>query len=138
MGIFGLYKYWYQYILYREISDGITNFGKSNFLTHLLEAQNRTFKRSVIIEAWQKCGIFPFDPSIMLGQLKDPLSSLAGEVLQKELPGYVREGTAASDCTLPPVQLSGPQTPPSRPNLSWNDVDTPPYVCARLNAIPST
>ncbi|KAJ0132738.1 hypothetical protein HZ326_24172 [Fusarium oxysporum f. sp. albedinis] len=90
-------------IIYIEISDSTSNFGKSNFLAHLQEARNRTFKKTVIIKAWQKCGIFPFDPSIVLGQLKDPLSSLAEKVLQKELPGNVREGTAASDCTLLPV-----------------------------------
>lgn len=66
----------------------------------------------------------------MLSQLKDPLSSLAEEVLQKGLPGYIREGTTASDGTLHPVQLSGPQTPPSRPNLSWNDIDKAP-LCVR-------
>jgi hypothetical protein len=105
VGMFRPYKYWHQKILYREISDGTSNFGKSIFLAHLQESRNRTFKKSVIIKAWQKCGVFPFGPSIVLGQLKDPLSSLAEEVLQKELPGYVREGTAASDCNLPPGQL---------------------------------
>lgn len=67
VGMFGLYKHRHQQILYREISDGTSNFGKSNFLAQLQEARNRTFKKSVIIKAWQNCGIFPFDPSIVLG-----------------------------------------------------------------------
>jgi hypothetical protein len=51
VGMFSLYKHWHQQILYRAISGGTSNFGKSNFLAHLEEARNRTFKESVIIKA---------------------------------------------------------------------------------------
>ncbi|KAM5344596.1 hypothetical protein ACJ41O_013131 [Fusarium nematophilum] len=126
VGLFGLYKQWHQQILYREIADGNCTFGKADFLTHLQEARERTFKKSTILSAWEKSGISPFNPSVVLEQLKDPLSSLAEKVSPRELPGYVREGTESSDCTLPSIRLPGPQTPPSKRKFSWNDVCTPP------------
>lgn len=112
--------------MYREIADGAVDFGKADFLAHLQEARNRTFQQSIILKAWEKCGIFPYNPSIVLDQLQDPLSSLTAGVSLEKLPGHIREGTPASDCSLLSIRLLGPQTPPSQRQNAWNNVETPP------------
>lgn len=130
VGVFGIYKYWHQHVLYREIADGAIDFGKVDFLFHFQEIRKRTFKKSTILSAWAKCGLFPHNPSIVLDRLKDPLSSLTEEVAAETLPGYISEGSSSSDDSLESPQSSrrrdNPQTPISRSQFRWDNVDTPP------------
>ncbi|GKU08467.1 unnamed protein product [Fusarium langsethiae] len=124
VGMFNSYKWWHQQILYREVADCTTQFNKTDFLYYLSEVRGRVFKEEVIREAWRKTGIYPFDPSIVLDQLQDPLSSLTQEVLQSSLPGFIRQGTVTSDRTLPDMTISR-DTTPLRADLTWNTVKTP-------------
>ncbi|KAJ3456840.1 hypothetical protein MRS44_016863 [Fusarium solani] len=130
VGVFGIYKYWHQHVLYREIADGAVDFGKVDFLFHFQEIRKRTFKKSTILSAWAKCGLFPHNPSIVLDRLKDPLSSLTEEVAAETLPGYISEGSSSSDDSSESPQSSrrrdNPQTPISRSQFRWDNVDTPP------------
>ncbi|KAM4067891.1 DDE superfamily endonuclease [Hirsutella rhossiliensis] len=91
VGVFGPYKHWHQQVLYREIANGATNFNKTDFLFHLQEMRNRTFKRPTILSAWEKSGLFPFNPSVVLDQLQDALSSLTDSVRERELLGSLRK-----------------------------------------------
>ncbi|KAM4067887.1 DDE superfamily endonuclease [Hirsutella rhossiliensis] len=118
VGVFGPYKHWHQQVLYREIANGATNFNKTDFLFHLQEMRNRTFKRPTILSAWEKSGLFPFNPSVVLDQLQDALSSLTDSVRERELPGFVEEGTPIDDDSSNEDAFenmrSTPQTPTSR------------------------
>ncbi|KAM4067798.1 DDE superfamily endonuclease [Hirsutella rhossiliensis] len=89
VGVFRSYKHWHQQVLHREIADGAYDFNKSDFLYHLQEVRTRTFKKHTILSSWQKCGLFPFNPEIVLSQLQDTLSSLTEEVAIKDLPGSI-------------------------------------------------
>ncbi|KJZ70765.1 hypothetical protein HIM_09849 [Hirsutella minnesotensis 3608] len=138
VGVFRSYKHWHQQVLYREVADGCTDFGKTDFLFHLQEIRQRTFKKKTILTAWEKCGLFPFNPRVVLDRLQDALSSLSQEVDKSELPGFIDEVEALNDAggditaVLPTTPVRGQRSlsqPPSRaPSGSyydWNNAVTP-------------
>lgn len=141
VGVFSSYKHWQQDVLYREIADGATDFNKSDFLFHLQEIRDRTFKKSTIISAWEKCGIYPFNPSVVLDQMVDPLSSLSQEVNEQDLPGFVTLGdTSESDFDGSDDDENAPEddsddqefqeipiTPKTPEKINWATVATPPF-----------
>jgi hypothetical protein len=96
VGCFSSYKPWHQEVLSKEIADGATDFNEADFLFHLQEIRAKTIKRSTIISAWAKSGIFPYNPSVVLNKMVNPLSSLASEVAEDQLPGYISDGSSSS------------------------------------------
>ncbi|KAG6095387.1 hypothetical protein E4U14_008253 [Claviceps sp. LM454 group G7] len=83
---------------------------------HLQEVRNRTFiKKRTIRSAWEKSGLIPCNPSRILDELQDALSSLTTKVKESNLPGYVE---AHKDVN--------PSTPPTSRHLDWSKVATPP------------
>jgi hypothetical protein len=97
VGVFGPFKHWHQEVLYRAIADGAYNFNKTDFFFHLQEIRDRTFKKSTIRSAWARSGLFPFDPSVVLDALQDPLSSLTPNVNVTSLPGHIDVGDKEND-----------------------------------------
>ncbi|XP_044720077.1 DDE superfamily endonuclease domain-containing protein [Hirsutella rhossiliensis] len=124
VGVFRSYKHWHQQVLHREIADGAYDFNKSDFLYHLQEVRTRTFKKHTILSSWQKCGLFPFSPEIVLSQLQDTLSSLTEEVAIKDLPGSIESEPQGGPQAARPSTPS-PHTPPSIQRFNWNNVSTP-------------
>ncbi|KJZ69545.1 hypothetical protein HIM_11058 [Hirsutella minnesotensis 3608] len=138
VGVFRSYKHWHQQVLYREVADGVTDFGKTDFLFHLQEIRDRTFKKKTILTAWEKCGLFPHNPRIVLDRLQDALSSLSQEVNKSELPGFIDEVEALNEAggdlsvVLPTTPVRPRDTPaqppthtPSGAYYDWNDAPTP-------------
>ncbi|KJZ69539.1 hypothetical protein HIM_11081 [Hirsutella minnesotensis 3608] len=133
VGVFRSYKYWHQQVLYREVADGATDFKKTDFLFHLQEVRNRTFKKATILSAWQKCGLFPHNPSIVLDELQDALSSLTQVVREQDLPGYISDGSSqsseadgeAKDDPVFATPQRPPKTPPARGRFDWKTAQTP-------------
>ena len=129
VGVFRSYKHWHQQVVYREVADGASDFGKTDFLYHLQEIRNRTFKKHTILSAWEKCGLFPHKPSMVLDNLQDALSSLTKEVDKRDLPGFIQEGNfdqviePSTPQRSPQVLTSG--TPPTIRQIDWNSVATP-------------
>ncbi|KAM4063346.1 DDE superfamily endonuclease [Hirsutella rhossiliensis] len=123
VGVFRSYKHWHQQVLHREIADGAYDFNKSDFLYHLQEVRTRTFKKHTILSSWQKCGLFPFNPEIVLSQLQDTLSSLTEEVAIKDLPGSIESEPQGGPQAARPSTPSPP--PPSIQRFNWNNVSTP-------------
>jgi hypothetical protein len=145
VGLFCVYKHWHQEILLREIADGATDFNKADFLFHLQEVRARTTKRSTIISSWQKTGIYPFDPEVVLARMINPLSSLSLEVAEESLPGYISRGSSSThssdsnsemseeDGVTPPHEIHHSNrhdqeirlmsTPP--PCVNWIEMNTP-------------
>ncbi|XP_044714544.1 uncharacterized protein HRG_11898 [Hirsutella rhossiliensis] len=103
---------------------GINKFYISDFLYHLQEVRTRTFKKHTILSSWQKCGLFPFSPEIVLSQLQDTLSSLTEEVAIKDLPGSIESEPQGGPQAARPSTPS-PHTPPSIQRFNWNNVSTP-------------
>lgn len=145
VGVFRSYKHWHQQVLYREIADGATDFNKTDFLYHLQEIRTRSFKKHTILSAWEKCGLVPFNPAVVLDQLQDALSSLAQDVDQFDLPGAVRAGCQPSENlsraladVRTPRHTSGtlePCTPSKRPRFDWKSVATPKHSLLLLHQL---
>ncbi|KAF4447314.1 hypothetical protein F53441_9138 [Fusarium austroafricanum] len=145
VGLFCVYKHWHQEILLREIADGATDFNKADFLFYLQEVHTRTTKRSTIISSWQKTGIYPFDPEVVLARMINPLSSLSLEVAEESLPGYISRGSSSTHSSDNNSEMSeeGDVTPPRElhhsnrrdqeirlmstppPRLNWIEMNTP-------------
>ncbi|KAH6954080.1 hypothetical protein BKA56DRAFT_435969, partial [Ilyonectria sp. MPI-CAGE-AT-0026] len=121
------------------------------------EMRDRTFKAATIISAWAKCGIYPFNPSVVLDRMNDPLSSLGQETTERELPGYVTVGDTSESETdvtgqehergrdedeIEPENMSDDEneeeisaTPKSSDVVNWNAVNTPPPPLFNLRVI---
>lgn len=136
VGVFNAYKQWHQHILYREIADGATDFSKTDFLFHLQEIRERTFRKKTILSAWEKCGLFPHDPAKVLNNLIDPLSSLTADTSLESLPGHVEVGSSSLILSSPHQygydRSELPFTPPRGPQrvpllaYDWAQATTPP------------
>ncbi|WAO97211.1 Hypothetical protein NCS54_01492600 [Fusarium falciforme] len=114
---------------------------ESHFTKELYEMRNRTFKKSTIVSAWRKCGIYPFDPSVVLDQMVDPLSSLSQEVNEQDLPGYITLGETSDSASDGGDETGShteagnddeseeeqPETRKTPEMMNWNTVDTPPF-----------
>lgn len=48
------------------VRDGLTNITKIEFLQCIQQARNQAFKKSTICSAFQKTGIWPFNPRVVL------------------------------------------------------------------------
>ncbi|KAJ6438592.1 3-hydroxybutyryl-CoA dehydrogenase [Purpureocillium lavendulum] len=127
VGVFRSYKHWHQQVLYREIANGATDFSKTDFLYHLQEIRTRTFKKHTILSAWEKCGLFPYNPAVVLDQLQDALSSLTKAVDQRNLPGFVDNDIEQAKENEPatPKRSHTTETPPTIRRIDWNNVTTP-------------
>jgi hypothetical protein len=145
VGLFCIYKHWHQEILLREIADGAIDFNKADFLFYLQEVRACTTKRSTIISSWQKTGIYPFDPEVVLARMINPLSSLSLEVAEESLSGYISRGSSSThssdsnsemseeDGVPPPHEIHHSNrhdqeirlmsTPP--PRVNWIEINTP-------------
>ncbi|KAG5993508.1 hypothetical protein E4U52_001915 [Claviceps spartinae] len=96
----------------------------SSFMFHLQEVRNRTFiKKRTIRSAWEKSGLIPCNPSRILDELQDALSSLTTKVKESNLPGYVEAHKDVNRSTSP---IPNPSTPPTSRHLDWSKVATPP------------
>ncbi|KJZ78873.1 hypothetical protein HIM_01646 [Hirsutella minnesotensis 3608] len=136
VGVFRSYKHWHQQVLYREIADGAADFNKTDFLYHLQEIRTRSFKKHTILSSWEKCGLFPYNPAIVLDQLQDALSSLTQDVDKQDLPGAVGAGKydeniiRALEAAVTPRGTRcapAPRTPLTKPLFDWNSVTTPKH-----------
>ncbi|KEY72792.1 hypothetical protein S7711_10316 [Stachybotrys chartarum IBT 7711] len=139
VGVFQPYKHWHQEVLYREVADGAVSFNKADFLFHLQEIRNRTFKKSTILSAWKKCGFFPPDPSVVLDKLQDPLSSLTEVVDERDLPGFIEEGhtTPSNEPSSESSNVNFQARTPETIRADWKSASTPPFnlhILQRYNA----
>src|SRR5437762_4693490 len=123
VGVFGVYKHYHQQAIIASIDRGIFDYGKDDFVAGLQDIRERTFKCHTIISAWEKCGIYPHNPAIVLDQLNDPLSGVRDRDNLREHMTRPREGTPQS-----PTQQSDIPSPargPSGIKRKWRDVQTP-------------
>jgi hypothetical protein len=70
VGIFQPLKHWHQVPIVDSIQYGDLEYSKTEFLHAYQTIRDRTFKRQTILSAWQKTGLFPYNPSIVLNKMK--------------------------------------------------------------------
>jgi hypothetical protein len=70
VGVFAPYKHWHQKAIADSCQFGDFRFDKVEFLHHLQGVRNKTFKPSTIRSAFQKAGLIPFDPKVVLSKMR--------------------------------------------------------------------
>ena len=70
VGIFQPLKYWHQMALHGSVQYGNVEYNKVDFLAAYQNMRNKTFKNSIILSAWKKTGLFPYNPQIVLDKVK--------------------------------------------------------------------
>ena len=70
VGVFQPLKHWHQIAITDSIQYGDLDFTKMEFLSAYQTMRDRTFKSKTILSAWQKTGLFPFQPSVILDKMK--------------------------------------------------------------------
>lgn len=50
---------------------GVVDYGKVDFLNGLTYIRKRALKKSTILSAWKKCGLYPWNPALVLDCLED-------------------------------------------------------------------
>jgi len=121
VGMFSVYKHWHQEAIVASIANGNFEFAKDDFLAALQVIRERTFKKHTILRAWELCGIYPYNPDIVLDALPDPLSASGDQDALDHHPTRPREGTPLSSTGSIP---SAPKTPGGS-KQEWQDIATP-------------
>lgn len=55
---------------------GAERFSKVEFLSHLCQIRKQTFKATTILSAWRKTGLWPYNPSVVINQLRQHQGAL--------------------------------------------------------------
>jgi hypothetical protein len=70
VGVFQPFKHWHQVCLHEAVAFGDIEFSKVEFLAAFEKMRKQTFKRSTILSAWKKAGLYPLQPDIVLNKMK--------------------------------------------------------------------
>jgi len=70
VGVFQPFKHWHQVCLHEAVTFGDIEFSKVEFLSAFEKMRKQTFKKSTILSAWKKAGLFPFQPTIVIDKMK--------------------------------------------------------------------
>lgn len=70
IGVFQPFKHRHQVALHEEVRYRAFEFSKLDFLSAFQRIHERTFKKSTIISAWAKAGLFPYNPTIVKDKMK--------------------------------------------------------------------
>ena len=76
--MFQPFKHWHQVALHEAVQYGALEFTKQDFLANFQRIHERTFKRKTILSAWEKAGLFPFNPALV----KSKIAAFQSEVVQ--------------------------------------------------------
>jgi hypothetical protein len=69
IGVFQSFKHYHQLELQDSIRFGGVDYKRPDFLASFQAMRNRTFKKHTICSAFAKSGLYPYDPSVVLGKL---------------------------------------------------------------------
>jgi hypothetical protein len=70
VGVFQPFKHWHQVCLHEAVAFGDIEFSKVEFLAAFETMRKQTFKKSTILSAWKKAGLFPFQPTTVINKMK--------------------------------------------------------------------
>jgi len=69
--VFQPYKHYHSEAIEAATRTGCTDFDKVEFLTAIDSIQQQTFKLSTICSAFRTTGLVPYNPSVVLAQLRE-------------------------------------------------------------------
>lgn len=132
-------------MLTREVAGGAYDFEKADFLFHLAEIRERTFRSQTIKSGWKKSEIWPINRSEPLDCIKDPVSSFTSNVDESTLAGYIEApNTSLTLISRPDLTTTTPTTPvmstasrtaatpPTARRFNWAEISTPAGNVARI------
>ncbi|KAL8332644.1 hypothetical protein RB593_002752 [Gaeumannomyces tritici] len=93
VGIFSSFKRAHQTDLLRQAELGALDYDRPEFLDGLKNMRRRAFKVATVKSAWLKCGLWPFNPQVVLDNLEDPLTSAKSAAVVTEKVGYIPNAT---------------------------------------------
>jgi len=70
VGVFQPFKHWHQICLHEAVAFGDIEFSKVEFLAAFEAMRKQTFKKTTILSAWKKAGLYPFQPDIVIDKMK--------------------------------------------------------------------
>jgi hypothetical protein len=105
VGVFGPMKGSYQSILAEQVRYGGCDYTKSDFLDAYQEVRTQSLKKSTIIHAWAKAGLWPLMPRVVLDTLKrvEPHRDNRFQTPEEEEQEVFREKWA--NCQTPELKL---------------------------------
>jgi len=68
--VFQPYKHWHVEAIDAATRTGCTNFNKVEFLAALQSIRSQTFKKSTILSAWRQTGLIPWNPDVVIDQVR--------------------------------------------------------------------
>jgi hypothetical protein len=71
VGCFQPYKHWHSEAVDAATRSGCTSFNKVEFLAAIDSIRRQTFKRTTIRSGWQKTGLVPYNPDVVLRKLRE-------------------------------------------------------------------
>ena len=71
VGCFQPYKHWHAEAVDAATRSGCTSFNKVEFLAAIDSIRRQTFKRTTIRTGWQKTGLIPYNPDVVLDKLRE-------------------------------------------------------------------
>jgi hypothetical protein len=71
VGCFQPYKHWHSEAVDAATRTGCTSFNKVEFLAAIDSIRRQTFKRTTIRSGWQKTGLVPYNPEVVLQKLRE-------------------------------------------------------------------
>ena len=89
VGVFQPYKHFHQADVLKLVNYGVINYGKLDFLNGLTHIRRRALKKSTILSAWEKCGLSPWNPAVVLDCLEDPINSARNSAVFSTKRGYI-------------------------------------------------
>ncbi len=117
VGFYSSEKGHYQSILSEQARyGGASNYSKCDFLEAYNEVSVRTKSKHTIVHAWEKAGLFPFDPNRVIKRMQE-----------MEGPRVHQKAHTPYSCTTPELESE-----PKSPSNKWENAQTP---ALKLSAI---
>ncbi|RPB21754.1 hypothetical protein L211DRAFT_789953, partial [Terfezia boudieri ATCC MYA-4762] len=81
VGLFGPLQHHYSKAVDDYVRRGVYGIHKGNFLPIYLEARQATYTSLSIMKAFEICGLYPFNPRVVLNKLQTTQQMLCTEIL---------------------------------------------------------
>ena len=127
--VFQSLKYYHAKALDLIVQDGLVNISKIEFLSIIEGVHRQAFKRSTLLSAFKKTGIWPFKPDLILQILKERLVKEEAD----QTPSLPPEALSSQFRT--PITLRQINKVANRIEEALKDpeIDLPPTLCNNIS-----
>jgi hypothetical protein len=107
--VFQPFKHWHKKTVEVAVRTGCIDFNKVEFLHEIQSIRSRTFKKGMILSAWEKSGLFPLNPEIVLQKIPRPQTPPPEESIPPSSPltPYTPKATIGYSITMRNKVLEG-------------------------------